>query len=78
MLGELVLVVDPHPAVRVLDDVQVEVDRPHASARSHSGGVVMSTYTRTGPPSSWNVASQPRSTGLPAPGTSPTWATGAT
>ena len=29
---------------------------------SHSGGVVMSTYTCTGPPSSWNVASQPRST----------------
>src|SRR6185436_17694939 len=41
-------------------------------------GVVMSTYTCTGPPGAWNVDRQPRSSSDPGGGTRTTCATGAT
>ena len=73
VLGELVLVVDPDPPVGSRS--RPGRGRPRAApVPSHTGGVVMSTYEPHRAAGSWNVASQPRSTSAPAPGTSPTWA----
>ena len=55
--------------------------RSRSTARStdpsHSGGVVMSTYTSTGPPAAWNVASHQRSAAAGRRARRSTWSTGA-
>ena len=49
VLGELVLVVDPHPPGGPADHVEVEVDRAQpALAVDQTAGVAMSTYTSHG------------------------------